>query len=65
MVLASRGRIDEALEQYRKALELQPSYAEAHNNVGLLLARHGNSTRRSRIISARWRSIGSSPARGP
>ena len=41
LVLASRGRIDEALEQYRKALELQPSYAEAHNNLGLLLARRG------------------------
>jgi protein O-mannosyl-transferase len=41
VLLADKGRTDEALTQYRKALELNPDYAEAHNNLGLLLAKMG------------------------
>ena len=38
VALADRGRIDEAIAQYQKALEIKPDYAEAHNNLGLALA---------------------------
>jgi tetratricopeptide (TPR) repeat protein len=40
-VLAENGRIDDALEQYRLALELKPDSFEAHNNLGNLLTRAG------------------------
>ena len=33
-----RGRIDEAIEQYQQALEINPDYAEAHINLGIALA---------------------------
>jgi tetratricopeptide (TPR) repeat protein len=35
--LQSKGRLEEAVEQYRKAVALEPSLAEAHNNLGLAL----------------------------
>ena len=41
--LAERGHIDEAIADYRKALELKPDYAEAHYNLGKRLAQHGQS----------------------
>jgi protein O-mannosyl-transferase len=41
LLLANKGRTDEALAHYRKALEINPNYAEAHNNLGLLLADRG------------------------
>ena len=31
------GRSEEALARYRRAIEIDPEYAEAHNNLGLLL----------------------------
>ena len=41
LALAERGRIDEAIEHYRKALDIEPDYAEAHNNLGIALADRG------------------------
>jgi tetratricopeptide (TPR) repeat protein len=41
MALASRGRIDEAIEYYRMALEFEPDFAEAHYNLGLALVGRG------------------------
>jgi protein O-mannosyl-transferase len=38
VVLADRGRNDEAIEQYAEALRLNPGYAEAENNWGNVLA---------------------------
>ncbi len=35
------GRLDHAMAQYRKALALDPAYAEAHNNLGVILHRQG------------------------
>ena len=32
-----QGRIDEAINHYRQALEIRPDLAEAHNNLGALL----------------------------
>ncbi|MBN2020629.1 MAG: tetratricopeptide repeat protein [Sedimentisphaerales bacterium] len=31
------GRLDEAIEQYRQALKINPAYAKAHNNLGCAL----------------------------
>ncbi len=41
IVLANSGRIDEAIEHYRKALEIKPDYPDAHNNLGIALASGG------------------------
>ncbi len=38
---SGRGQVDEAIAHYRKALEIKPDYAEAHNNLGLALAGRG------------------------
>ncbi len=35
------GRLDEAIAQYHKALELAPDYEIAHNNLGVALAKRG------------------------
>ena len=40
-VLERQGMTDEAVEQYRKALELDPQSAAAHYNLGASLARSG------------------------
>ena len=37
----SSGEIDEAEAHYRRAIEIDPNYAEAHNNLGLLLDDRG------------------------
>lgn len=34
MVLANRGRFEEAITRYHEALAIRPDYAEAHNNLG-------------------------------
>ena len=39
--LAGRGQFDEAIAHYRKALEIKPDFAEAHNNLGSALASRG------------------------
>ncbi len=38
-LLASRGRIDEAIVHYRQALDIKPDYAEAYKNLGDVLAK--------------------------
>jgi type IV pilus assembly protein PilF len=35
------GRLDEAEKDYRRALEIRPSFSEVHNDLGQLLARTG------------------------
>lgn len=41
MSLAQENKIDEAVEAFRKAVELKPDLAEAHINLGLLFFRQG------------------------
>ncbi|OGR90950.1 MAG: hypothetical protein A2V88_15610 [Elusimicrobia bacterium RBG_16_66_12] len=41
LVLAAKGRTEEALEQYRLALRLRPRYAAARNNLGAVLLKSG------------------------
>jgi Flp pilus assembly protein TadD len=40
-LLSSRRRLDEAIEEYDKALRLSPTYADAHNNLAAALAAKG------------------------
>ena len=39
--LAAQGRFDEAIKNYRQAIQLNPNYAEALNNLGIALADKG------------------------
>jgi tetratricopeptide (TPR) repeat protein len=39
--LSVAGSIDEAVQEYEAALELNPDYASAHNNLGSVLAAQG------------------------
>ena len=41
VVLAERGRSDEAIAHFREAVKAKPDYAEAHFNLGGALARCG------------------------
>ena len=41
-VLATKGRNAEAIQDYQTALEINPRYAEAHNNIGIIFARQGD-----------------------
>ena len=41
VVLAERGRIDKAIDQYQSALNVNPDYAEAHTNLGNALKSEG------------------------
>lgn len=41
MVLTEQGRLEEAVEQYRETVRINPSHPAAHNNLGLVLARLG------------------------
>ena len=40
-LLKDQGKLDEAIACYRRALELKPDYAEAHNNLGNALKDQG------------------------
>ena len=35
------GRPDEALDSFDRAIAIEPRYAEAHNNLGILCAQQG------------------------
>ena len=35
------GKLDAAVEQFRRALQLNPTYPEAHQNLGKALFRQG------------------------
>ncbi len=39
--LSSQGRIDEAIEQYQIALQIEPSLADVHDNLGIAFAMKG------------------------
>jgi superkiller protein 3 len=40
-LLLKKGRVDEAITHYQKALQINPAYATAHNNLGNLLIQLG------------------------
>ena len=39
--MKDQGKLDEAVACYRRALELKPDYAEAYNNLGIVLKEQG------------------------
>ena len=39
--LVAENRFDEAVGQYKKALDIWPAYPDAHNNLGVVFARQG------------------------
>jgi tetratricopeptide (TPR) repeat protein len=43
LVLMKEGKLDEAERAFRRALEINPSFADAHNNLGYLLERQEKS----------------------
>ncbi|MHC4166364.1 MAG: tetratricopeptide repeat protein [Planctomycetota bacterium] len=43
------GRVDEAIEYYRQALQIEPNYARAHCGLAIALELHGNPADRSRL----------------
>lgn len=40
-LLERQGHVDRAVEQYRKALQMQPSFAAAHNRLGICYNKQG------------------------
>ena len=42
VLLKREGKVNEAIDAYRKALQLNPNHAEAHNNLGTALAQRGD-----------------------
>jgi tetratricopeptide (TPR) repeat protein len=41
VILRDKGQIEEAIARFRKAIELEPEYADAHNKLGLALWKKG------------------------
>jgi tetratricopeptide (TPR) repeat protein len=41
IVLSEQGKAEQAIEHYRRAIDLRPDYAEAHYNLGRLLVERG------------------------
>lgn len=41
IVLDQQGKLDEAVDQYEKVLEIKPTYADAHVNLGIDLSQMG------------------------
>jgi tetratricopeptide (TPR) repeat protein len=41
LALVGAGNIQKAIEQYNRALEIRPAYADAQNNLGIALAQEG------------------------
>jgi len=39
--LGKQGKLDEAIAAYRKAIQIDPNYANAHNNLGFELCKQG------------------------
>jgi len=41
LALSAAGKLPEAIDHYRKAVEIKPEYADAHINLGIILAGRG------------------------
>ena len=37
MLLKDQGKLEEAIDAYKKAISLKPDYAQAYNNMGIAL----------------------------
>ncbi len=54
-IAVAAGRMSEAEGAFRRALELFPDYAEAHNGLGAILEKQGQLAAAARIVSGRSR----------
>jgi tetratricopeptide (TPR) repeat protein len=54
-ILQSQGYVDEAIDSYHRALALRPDYAEAHNNLALLMLLKGDYQRGWTEYEWRWK----------
>jgi Flp pilus assembly protein TadD len=43
LALADRGAFAEAINEFRKAIEIDPAFVEAHTNLGIFLGQGGSS----------------------
>ena len=57
VTLLEKGHLDQALEQYRKAMEINPDDKDVHNNLGAALFNRAMWRAPSRNTKERWRSI--------
>ena len=53
----------EAIACFRRALELNPDFAKAHNNLGIALNDQGKRTKRSPATAGHWNSSRTMPRR--
>ena len=58
VALLRKGNISEAISQLKKAIELKPDYADAHNTLGVALQKKGNT---SEAISHYKRAVALNP----
>ena len=56
--LAQQGRLEEALESFRRALQIQPGLAQSHNNLGITLQDLG---RREEAVASYQRALALKP----
>ena len=54
--LAQKGQNEEAIAEWKKALELSPNEANVYMNLGVALARSGSRTKQSYSIRKLWKS---------
>ena len=53
--LKDQGKLEEAIEAYNKALAIKPDYAEAYNNMGLVLLATQNFSQGFKLHEWRWK----------
>ena len=63
--LTVSGRVDEAIESYRRALAIDPRHSHAHNNLGSVLSALRDYVGALRTSIARSRSTPPTPRRTP
>ena len=56
-ILADKKNFDKAILNYKKSLEINPNYAEGHNNLGITFFKLGKFIRYSwkQLLSQNWR----------
>ena len=57
LALFQKGRVDDAIAQYQKAVEIYPNYLAAHYNLGNALLQKGQLDRPWPNTKRRWKSI--------
>jgi tetratricopeptide (TPR) repeat protein len=53
-ILLAQGQTDDAMTHFQMALDIQPDYELAHNNIGWFFSKGTRRTRRSLISERHW-----------